>query len=62
MIVALASALKLRVVAEGIEQESQRAALTAMGCASGQGYLFSRAVLPGEIIGMLAAEGRKQVA
>ncbi len=49
MILSLASALKLRTVAEGIEQGEQRDSLAAMGCASGQGFLFSRPVVAEEI-------------
>lgn len=41
-IVALAQALDLRVIAEGIETEGQRAALASLGCDAAQGFLFSR--------------------
>lgn len=41
-IVALAKALNLTVVAEGIENVSQMQYLRLLGCESGQGYLFSR--------------------
>ena len=39
-VLALARALRIEVVAEGIEAEAQRAALVALGCGFGQGYLF----------------------
>lgn len=38
-IVAMASALGLEVVAEGVENERQRAAVTGEGCAAWQGFL-----------------------
>jgi EAL domain-containing protein (putative c-di-GMP-specific phosphodiesterase class I) len=41
-IIDLARTLSMRVVAEGIETEAQAAALRAMRCDWGQGYLFSR--------------------
>jgi EAL domain-containing protein (putative c-di-GMP-specific phosphodiesterase class I) len=41
-VLALAQALKLDVVAEGVETEHQRRVLLAMGCVFGQGYLFAR--------------------
>ena len=41
-VLAMARALGLRVVAEGIETPEQRALLQAMGCQSGQGYLLGR--------------------
>ncbi|MBL7257741.1 putative bifunctional diguanylate cyclase/phosphodiesterase [Paractinoplanes lichenicola] len=49
-IVTLARNLDLAVVAEGIEDEGQRAELAAMGCPYGQGYLFSKPVWPHEIV------------
>ncbi|MFI4968976.1 MAG: EAL domain-containing protein [Lysobacterales bacterium] len=41
-ILALARALNIQVVAEGIETPAQRAALWGMGCEFGQGYLLGR--------------------
>ena len=49
-IVTMASALDLFVVAEGIETEAQHAALSAMGCDHGQGWLWSRAVPGAELV------------
>ena len=43
-IVALADTLQLRTVAEGIEDGAQRAALRALGCNLGQGFLFARPI------------------
>lgn len=41
-IIAMADHLQLKTIAEGIETESQCAALLASGCQDGQGYLFAR--------------------
>jgi diguanylate cyclase (GGDEF)-like protein/PAS domain S-box-containing protein len=43
-IVSLAKSLKLKVVAEGVETESQLFQLKDLGCDFGQGYFFSRAL------------------
>ena len=40
-IVKLGAALTIRVVAEGIETEAERAIMRALGCSVGQGYLFA---------------------
>lgn len=41
-IIQLAHSLRLRVIAEGVESEQERAFLHARGCDEVQGYLFSR--------------------
>jgi len=43
-VLALARALGLDVVAEGIESEAQHAELVGLGCTTGQGFLFGRPV------------------
>lgn len=43
-VIALAKALEIRVVAEGVETEQQRAHLAALGCHAYQGYLVSPAL------------------
>ncbi len=45
-IIALAKSLKMRVEAEGIETEDQLARLRELGCESGQGFYFSKALTP----------------
>ncbi len=47
MVLDLARSLDLHVVAEGIETPEQAERLRALGCATGQGYIFSRPLLPG---------------
>ena len=39
----LADSLEMQVIAEGIEEESQRQTLLRIGCRYGQGFLFARA-------------------
>ncbi|GAB4118487.1 MAG: EAL domain-containing protein [Rubrivivax sp.] len=48
-IVALAKALGLRVVAEGVEMLRQQEVLTRLGCSVMQGYMFCRPVPPDEL-------------
>jgi EAL domain-containing protein (putative c-di-GMP-specific phosphodiesterase class I)/GGDEF domain-containing protein len=45
-VVRMADALALETIAEGIERGSQHAALAAMGCRLGQGYLFGAPASP----------------
>lgn len=49
-IVGLADVLGLSVVAEGVETAEQLAALVALDCELGQGYLWSRAVPADEVL------------
>ena len=53
-IIAMAAALGITTTAEGIEQESQLETLLRMGCGSGQGWLFSRAVPACEVEAVVA--------
>jgi EAL domain-containing protein (putative c-di-GMP-specific phosphodiesterase class I) len=54
-IVALATVLGYRVIAEGVEDESQRGLLAAMGCDEIQGYLYSPPVPADRFAEMLRA-------
>jgi EAL domain-containing protein (putative c-di-GMP-specific phosphodiesterase class I) len=53
----LAANLGLTTVAEGIETDGQSWLLAALGCQTGQGYLFSRPV-PADDIDRLINEHR----
>jgi len=53
-IIALARALKLRVVAEGVETSEQLALLQAEGCDEYQGYFFARPMAANDIAQWLA--------
>ncbi|MHB8534470.1 MAG: putative bifunctional diguanylate cyclase/phosphodiesterase [Sulfuricaulis sp.] len=59
-VVALARAMKLKVVAEGVETAEQLDALRRYGCDMMQGYLFSKPVSTEEITGMLR-DGKRLV-
>ena len=47
-IIALSHSLNVKVIAEGVETEEQKALLAREGCDSMQGYLFGRPVPPDE--------------
>lgn len=53
-IIAMASELKLQVIAEGVENENQRAILLDKGCNNFQGYLFSKPVPVSEFESLLS--------
>ncbi len=55
----IAGKLDIKVVAEGIETESQAAQLKVMGCTLGQGYLFSRPVDRQTVTKLLFAKAQK---
>lgn len=55
-IIALAHALRLTVVAEGVETEEQARLLHLLGCDEAQGFLFYRPMPASEIGGLLHAQ------
>lgn len=57
-IVTLAQTLGLRVIAEGIETETQLDKIRELGCDRGQGYLFARPMNFGDLQEFLKAEVR----
>jgi EAL domain-containing protein (putative c-di-GMP-specific phosphodiesterase class I) len=54
-IVALAQSLKLKTIAEGVEDAAQYSLLTTLGCDEYQGYYFSRPV-PADAVALLLRE------
>ncbi len=54
-ILALAEMLKLRTIAEGVEDAGQAKQLLALGCDAGQGYLFGRPLEAMELEGLLTS-------
>jgi EAL domain-containing protein (putative c-di-GMP-specific phosphodiesterase class I) len=53
-IIELARTIDLSTITEGVETESQRQQLLAMGCIDAQGYLFSRPLSPDQVAGYLS--------
>ncbi len=54
-IIAMASALDLAVVAEGIETQAQREAVTREGCSYWQGFLGAKPMTGAELLGFVSA-------
>jgi diguanylate cyclase (GGDEF)-like protein/PAS domain S-box-containing protein len=54
-ITAMAHALGMSVVGEGIETDRQLGELTALGCDEGQGFLLARPLPPDQIVGLSRA-------
>lgn len=57
-VVAMSSAFGMKVTAEGVETDSQAAALRAMGCQHGQGYLWGRPAPLSEALKLLQVSRR----
>jgi diguanylate cyclase (GGDEF)-like protein len=57
-VVAMAHSLHLKVVAEGVENLEQLALVRELGCDVVQGWLFSKAVEPRELVGLVDPDGR----
>jgi diguanylate cyclase len=55
-VVHLAHALKLQVVAEGVETQTQHEALLALGCDELQGFLFAKPMPPADLARWLQAQ------
>jgi diguanylate cyclase (GGDEF)-like protein/PAS domain S-box-containing protein len=61
-ILSLAEALGLDTVAEGIEHDNQRDTLLEMGCRTGQGYSFGKAMPVGEVLDAAVTRRRSVLA
>jgi EAL domain-containing protein (putative c-di-GMP-specific phosphodiesterase class I) len=57
-IIAMAKALDIKVVAEGVEREEQLDLLKALGCDLVQGFYFSKPVPAAEFTELLARKER----
>jgi EAL domain-containing protein (putative c-di-GMP-specific phosphodiesterase class I) len=58
VIVAIGEELRLRVVAEGVESQAERASLIDLGCTRFQGYLFARPMAEPDLQRWLAATAK----
>lgn len=58
-LIGLGRALRIEVIAEGIETKAQRDFLAALGCTVGQGYLFGGALPADRIAALLRKDLRK---
>jgi EAL domain-containing protein (putative c-di-GMP-specific phosphodiesterase class I) len=61
-ILSLAEALGLDTVAEGIEDDSQRDTLLSLGCRTGQGYAFGKAMPVNEVLDAAVTRRRSLLA
>jgi diguanylate cyclase (GGDEF)-like protein/PAS domain S-box-containing protein len=58
-ILSMGRRLRLKVIAEGVEDENQLALLTELGCELGQGYLFARPMAAEQVPLWNAGRGRQ---
>jgi len=58
-VIALGNSPGLKTVAEGIESDAQYDVRLALGCAFGQGFLFSPPLPPGVVMPFLGAHGER---
>jgi len=61
-IIDLADSLKLRVVAEGVEDEATLAALAGLGCDVAQGFYFARPMPPADLARWASEIARTEIA
>jgi diguanylate cyclase (GGDEF)-like protein len=61
VVVRLGERLGLQVVAEGVEDDAQRAVVQAAGCHLGQGYLFGRAMPAEHVEALLVAAAEAEL-
>lgn len=61
-IIGMGQALKLHVVAEGVETRDQLSFLRMQGCAAYQGFLFSKPVPPNQLLPLLRSHLRQPTA
>jgi len=59
-IIVMAHKLGMKVIAEGVQTEEQRALLAGAGCDYGQGYLFSQPISAGEFDQLLKDFGKNK--
>jgi diguanylate cyclase (GGDEF)-like protein/PAS domain S-box-containing protein len=59
IIISIADAMKIKVVAEGVETKDQQRTLQAIGCSKAQGYLFSKPVPSGNFYDLLVLQNKK---
>jgi diguanylate cyclase (GGDEF)-like protein len=60
MVIQLGENLGLSIVAEGVENERQAHVLQALGCPLAQGFLFSKALAPRDLLAWLGANAPPQ--
>lgn len=58
MVVALGNTLGLRVIAEGVETEAQRAYLQSLGCSHYQGYMFGKPMTARQLTDLVQSRNR----